>query len=32
MQVLDVVQTNKHQFEEKYSFIEAVVVPVKCKP
>ena len=29
---MDVVQINRHQFEEKYSFIEAAVVPVTCNP
>ena len=33
MQVLDVVQLKiKHQFEEKYNFVEALVVPVICSP
>ena len=33
MHVLDVVQLKiKHQFEEKYSFVEALVVPVICSP
>ena len=29
---MDVVQINRHQFEEKYSFIEAAVGPVTCNP
>ena len=33
MQVLDVVQLKiKHQFEEKYNFVEALVVPVIWSP
>ena len=33
MQVLDVVQLKtKHQFEEKYNFVEALVVPAICSP
>ena len=33
MQVLDVVQLKiNHQFEEKYKFVEALVVPVICSP
>ena len=33
MQVLDVVQLKiKHQFEEKYNFVEAFLVPVICSP
>ena len=33
MQVLDVVQSKaKNQFEEKYNFVEALVVPVICSP
>ena len=33
MQVLDVIQLKiKHQFEEKYNFVEAFVVPVICSP
>ena len=33
MQVLDVVQSKaKDQFEEKYNFVEALVVPVICSP
>ena len=31
--VLDVVQLKiKHQLEEKYNFVEALVVPVICSP
>ena len=33
MQVLDVVQLKiKYQFEKKYSFVEAFIVPVICSP
>ena len=33
MQVLDVVQLKiKHQFKEKYNFVEALVVPAICNP
>ena len=33
MQVLDAVQLKtKSQFEEKYNFVEALVVPVICSP
>ena len=33
MQVLNVVQLKtKHQFEEKYNFVEALVVPAICSP
>ena len=33
MQVLDVFQLKiKHQFEEKYNFVEALVVPGICSP
>ena len=33
MQVLDVVQLKiKYQFEEKYNFVEALVVPGICSP
>ena len=33
MQVLDVVQLKiKHQFEEKYNFVEALVAPGICSP
>ena len=33
MQVLDVVQLKiKHQFAEKYNFVEALVVLVICSP
>ena len=33
MQVLDVVQLKtKHQFEEKYNFVEALVVTAICSP
>ena len=33
MPVLDVAQLKiKHQFEEKYNFVEAFLVPVICSP
>ena len=32
MQVLDVQLKIKHQFEEKYNFVEALVVPAICSP
>ena len=32
MQVLDVQLKIKHQFEEKYNFVEALVVPVIYSP
>ena len=33
MHVLDVVQLKlKHQFEKKYNFVEALVVPAICNP
>ena len=33
MHVLDVVQLKiKHQFKEKYNFVEALVVPAICNP
>ena len=32
MQVLDVQLKIKHQFEEKYNFVEAFIVPVICSP
>ena len=33
MQILDVVQLKiKHQFEEKYNLVEALVVLVTCSP
>ena len=33
MPVLDVAQLKiKHQFEEKYDFVEAFLVPVICSP
>ena len=33
MQVLDIVQLkNKHRFEKKYNFVEALVVSAICSP